>query len=114
MMVLHDFLSKRIAPLQDRARPAWLYTSENDATRLERGCGLDLDSGVLEVMLSKQSTDPSFSNFINPPAPCIPICLDQAVRSLLLKVMPRLDDIDITVHQRGGGMHIPGTDATGG
>jgi hypothetical protein len=31
MMVLFDFLSKRISPLQLRARPAWIYTEENDA-----------------------------------------------------------------------------------
>jgi hypothetical protein len=29
LMVLHDFLSKRLTPLQDRAtRPAWMYTGE--------------------------------------------------------------------------------------
>jgi hypothetical protein len=32
MMVMRDFLSKRITPLQERARPVWLYTGENDAT----------------------------------------------------------------------------------
>jgi hypothetical protein len=32
MMVLFDFLLKRIAPLQLRARPAWMYTRENDNT----------------------------------------------------------------------------------
>jgi hypothetical protein len=38
MMVLHGFLSRRLAPLQDRAtRPAWMYTGENDIMRLERG-----------------------------------------------------------------------------
>jgi hypothetical protein len=24
--VLHDYVSKRIVPLQERTRPAWLYT----------------------------------------------------------------------------------------
>jgi hypothetical protein len=38
MMVLHGFLSRRLAPLQDRAtRPAWMYTGENDIMWLERG-----------------------------------------------------------------------------
>jgi hypothetical protein len=32
MMVLFNFLSKRIALLQVRARPAWLYTGVNDTT----------------------------------------------------------------------------------
>jgi hypothetical protein len=45
MMVLHDFLSRRIAPLQDRTRPAWMYTGEGDATGLE--CGHD--SGLVKV-----------------------------------------------------------------
>jgi hypothetical protein len=46
----------------------------------------------------------------------MPICLDQAVRLLLLKEIPTLDDIDIIVRQRGDqsrGMHILGTDAAG-
>jgi hypothetical protein len=30
LMVLHDFLSKRLVPLQDRPRPVWMYTRVND------------------------------------------------------------------------------------
>jgi hypothetical protein len=31
LMVLHNFLSKRLAPLQDQShRPAWMYTGVND------------------------------------------------------------------------------------
>jgi hypothetical protein len=59
MIVLHDFLSKHIAPLQERARPAWLYTEENDATRPKHGLGMDLEPRVLDTMLSNLSTDPS-------------------------------------------------------
>jgi hypothetical protein len=33
MMVLHDFLSRLIAPLQDSACPAWLYPGEGDTTQ---------------------------------------------------------------------------------
>jgi hypothetical protein len=51
IMVMHDLLSKRIAPLQQCARPAWLYTGENDTTRLERSRGSILDPDVLETML---------------------------------------------------------------
>jgi hypothetical protein len=66
MMVLFKFLSRRIAPLQQRAHPTWLYTEENGTTQLEQGHRLDLDSKVLDSMLSKLSTDPSSSDFINP------------------------------------------------
>jgi hypothetical protein len=37
MMVLFDFLSRRIVPLQMCVRPAWQYTEESDTTWLERG-----------------------------------------------------------------------------
>jgi hypothetical protein len=68
MMVLFDFLSRRIAPLRQHARVAWLYTGEDDASRLERDRGTDLDLKV-------------------PPSPpsCMPIFLDQTTRSKLLK-----------------------------
>jgi hypothetical protein len=116
MMVLFDFLSKRIIPLQLRVRLAWLYTGENDTTWLERGRGPNLDLMVLYSMLLKMSTDPFSGDFINPLVPCMPICLEQTVRSLLLKKMPTLDDIDITAQQTGDqfhGVHILGTDAVG-
>jgi hypothetical protein len=116
MMVLFDFLSKRIAPLQLRARPAWIYTEENDAMRLERGSGPDLDPTVLARMLQKLSFDPSSDDFINPSARCMPLCLDQATRLLLLKELPTLDYIDIAVRQTGDqsrDVHIAGTCAAG-
>jgi hypothetical protein len=114
MIVLHDFLLKCISPLHERARLVWLSTKENDATWLEHGPGIDLELGVLETMMSKLSTDLPSISFITPLAHCMPICTDQAARSLLLKAIPMLDDIDITVRRRGDqscGVHIPETDA---
>jgi hypothetical protein len=64
---------------------------------LERGRGTDLELGVLETMLSKLSTDLSSIDFITPLAHCLPIWMDQAARSLLLKAMPMLDDISIAM-----------------
>jgi hypothetical protein len=47
LMVMHDFLSRRLAPLQDRpTRPAWMYTEVNDIMRLERGPGSSLDEAL--------------------------------------------------------------------
>jgi hypothetical protein len=114
-MVMFDFLSKCIAPLQHHACLAWMYTGENDTMQPKRGRGSDLDPKVLDGMLSKLSVDPSSGDFINPLVPCMPICLYQAVRSLLLKEMLTLDDIDIAARQTGDqscGVHIPGTDTT--
>jgi hypothetical protein len=82
--------------------------------RVEHDRWSDLDPSVLTGMLSKQSVDSSLGDFINPPVQCMPLCLDQAMRSLLLKELPTLDDIDITVWQTGDqscGVHILGMDA---
>jgi hypothetical protein len=78
---------------------------------------MDLDLKVQDTMLLKLSTDLSSLDFINPLLPCMPIFLDQAARSQLLKGMPMLDDIDVTARQtsdQSRGIHIPRTDATGG
>jgi hypothetical protein len=101
VIVLHEFLSKRITPLQERTLLAWLYTRENDVTWRERGHGTNLESGVMDTMLSKLSIDPSCIGFITPPVHYMPIVVDQATRLLLLMVMPMLDDIDIVAWQRG-------------
>jgi hypothetical protein len=74
MMVLHDFLSRRIAPLQDRTHPAWMYTGEGDATQLELGHDFGLDSNMLGTLLARLSLDPSSINFVTPPAACTPMC----------------------------------------
>jgi hypothetical protein len=63
-----------------------MYTGENDAMRLERGRGSDLDLTMLTGMLSKLSIDLSSNDFVSPPAWCTSLCLDQAMRSLLVKV----------------------------
>jgi hypothetical protein len=74
MMVLHDFLSKRIALIQDRARSAWLYTDLNDTMRLEPDDISDLDPNVLAATLSKLSVDLNSHGFITPPELCAAIC----------------------------------------
>ena len=33
VMVVADFLRRRLAPLRERARPCWLYTGPKDITR---------------------------------------------------------------------------------
>jgi hypothetical protein len=96
MMVLHDFLLKHITPLQEHAHPTWMYTEVNDTTWLECGNRSDWEADKLALMLAKLSHDRSFADFVTPPAPCRPICMDQAARMMLLRVMPSLDDVDIT------------------
>jgi hypothetical protein len=118
LMVLHDFLSKRLAPLQDRAtRPAWMYTGVNDIMQLERGPGSSLNGELLAACLKALTTDQFSAELVTPPASCGAICMDQTARTALLATMPTLDDVDIAVVQMGYlscGVTIPGATVTGG
>jgi hypothetical protein len=85
--------------------------------RLEHDQGTDLDLKVLDIMLSKLSSDSISDNVINPLPSCLPIFMDQEARSMLLKMMPTLNDIDVVVRQVGDtsrGVRIPGMDAADG
>jgi hypothetical protein len=96
LMVLHDFLSKRLAPLQDRShRPAWIYTGVNDIMRLDRWPGSSLDEVLLDTSLKALTTDQFSAELVVAAAVYEPICANQAVRTALLATMPTLDDVDI-------------------
>jgi hypothetical protein len=117
MMVLHDFMWSRIAPLQDRARSAWMYIREGDTMWLERGRDSGLDSDVLGTLLARLSPDPSSVDFVTPPTACAPMCMDQAAWTRLLRELPTLDDIDIATRQwvdESLGVQIPGADVADG
>jgi hypothetical protein len=117
MMLLHDYVSKRIAPLRERTRLAWLYTRVNDVTWLERDDGSTLGEEALALMMGKLSPDLSSHDFVTPPASCQPLYMDQAVRTLLLVVMPSMNDVSIAAIQRGDqscGVQIPGSGIAGG
>jgi hypothetical protein len=58
LMVLHDFLSKHLAPLQDQSHcPAWMYTGVNDIMRLDRGPGSSLCDTLLAASLKALAMD---------------------------------------------------------
>jgi hypothetical protein len=96
LMVLHNFLSKCLAPLQDRShRLAWMYTEVNDIMRLDRGPGSSLGDALLAPSLKPLTTDQPSAELMTPAAACEPLCVKQAARIALLAIMPTLDDIDI-------------------
>jgi hypothetical protein len=95
MMVLHDYVLKHIAPLQERTRPAWLYTRVNDVTRLEHGDGSTQGEEALVLVMGKLSPDPSALDFVTPPASYQPLYIYQVTRMLLLVTMPSIDNIGI-------------------
>jgi hypothetical protein len=117
MMVLHDFLLRRITPLQDRARPACMFTEEGNTMQLERSRDSDLASDMLGALLRRLSPDPSSVDFVSPSAVYGPMCSDQAARTRLLRELPTLDDINIAARQRGDesrDVQIPGAVIAGG
>jgi hypothetical protein len=97
IMVLHDFLLRHIAPLQDHARSTWLYTRESDTTWLECGRESDLASDVLVTLLERLNPDPSSIDFFTPSIACAPIYSDQETQMKLLRELPMLDDIGVAV-----------------
>jgi hypothetical protein len=117
-MVLHDFLSKRLAPLQDRShRPAWMYTEVNDIMQLNRGPRSSLGDTLLAASLKVLTMEQPLAELVTPAAACEPLCVNQAARTALLAIMPTLDDVDIAPVQRGDQSHnmfIPRPGGPGG
>jgi hypothetical protein len=88
-MVLHDFLSRCLMPLQDLpAHPAWVYTGVNDIMRLERGPRSSLDHALLAACLKTLTTDQFSADLMVLAVVCKPICMNQAARTALLAIMP--------------------------
>jgi hypothetical protein len=92
-MVLHDILSMRLAPLQDRPRPTWMCIGVNDIMRPDHGHGFSLNEDLLAASLKVLTTDQFLAELMVPPAACKPICMNQAVRMAFLVAMPMLDDL---------------------
>jgi hypothetical protein len=102
LMVLHDFLSKCLTPLQDWSHcPAWMYIRVNNIMRLDRGPGSSLGDTLLAASLKALTTDLPSAELVMPTTGCEPLCVNQAARTALLEIMPTLDDVDIAPVQRG-------------
>jgi hypothetical protein len=101
LMVLHDFLSRHLVPLQDQPFPTWMYTEVNDIMRLDRELGSSLDEVLLATCLKALTADQFLAELVVPAVVCEPIYVNQAKRTALLATMPTLDNVDITPVQRG-------------
>jgi hypothetical protein len=67
LMVLHDFLSKCLTPLQDRSHcPAWMYTGVNDIMRLDCRPGSSLGDTLLAVSLKALTTNQPSAELVTP------------------------------------------------
>jgi hypothetical protein len=77
LMVLHDFLSKRLAPLQNRSHcPAWMYTGVNTIIRLDHGPGPSLGDTLLVASLKALTTDQPSAELVTPAVACEPLCVN--------------------------------------
>jgi hypothetical protein len=112
LMVLGDFLKRRIAPLQQRTRMAYMYTGSNDCCRIARGPGTDFTRAELEVVIQGMTGDAFSPESLVLPSGVKALCEDQALRASVLTSMPTLDEGRLAVWQLGGdpnrGIHIPG------
>jgi hypothetical protein len=113
LMVLGDFLRRRIAPLQQRSRMACMYTGPNDCCKIARGPGTDFTRAELEVSIQGMTGEAFSLESLVLPSGIKALCEDQALRSVVLASMPTLDEGGLAVRQVGGdpnrGIHIPGT-----
>jgi hypothetical protein len=112
MMVLGDFLKRRIAPLQQRSRMAYMYTGLNDCCRIVRGPGGDFTRAELDVALWAMTGKAFSPESLVLPSGVKALCEDQALRSSVLALMLTLDEGGLAVRQLGGdpnrGLQIPG------
>jgi hypothetical protein len=77
LMELHDFLSKRLTPLQVRSHhPAWMYTGVNDIMRLDRGPESSLGDTLLAASLKAMTMDQSSPELMMPARACEPLCVN--------------------------------------
>ncbi|MCH1932967.1 hypothetical protein L9G16_22760, partial [Shewanella sp. A25] len=70
-----DFLRRRIAPLQERRRPAWEFQNAADMMRLRPGLNfnftvLELDAMLLELF----KHDPEHPGAFRLPRSVVPLC----------------------------------------
>jgi hypothetical protein len=118
MLVVGDFLKRRIALLQARACLSCWFTGPNDLGRVHHGPGIDLSWEELELLV-KGIADESFivETLIHPEG-IPPLCDDQGLRATILDWLPTLDESGVAVRQTDGrdlhrGIQIPGVPARG-
>jgi hypothetical protein len=87
-MVLGDFLKRRIAPLQQRSRMAYMYTGLNDCCRIARGPGGDFTRAELEAALRAMTGEAFSPESLVLPSGVKALCEDQSLRSSVLVSMP--------------------------
>jgi hypothetical protein len=102
MMVLGDFLRRRIAPLQQRSWMSCMFTGSNECYRIVGGPVTDLTSAELEASIRVMTSEGYTLESLVLPRGIKALCEDQAMRSAVLASMPTLDEGGLAVRQVGG------------
>ena len=74
MHVIGDFLQRRIAPLQVRARLSCWFTGSNNLGRILRGPGTDLSWEELELLVKGITGESFVTESLIPPMGIPPLC----------------------------------------
>jgi hypothetical protein len=79
MMVLGDFLKRRIVPLQQWTRMAFMYTGLNDCCRIGQGPGSEFTRAELEASLRAMTGEAFSPESLVLPSRIKALCEDQAL-----------------------------------
>jgi hypothetical protein len=102
MHVVGDFLKRRIALLQRRARLCYWFTGPNDIGRVQRGPGTDLSWDELEVLVKGITGESFIPESLILPQGIPALCDDPGLRTVILAMLPTLDESGVAVCQTGG------------
>jgi hypothetical protein len=101
MHVVGDFLKRRIAPLQRRARLCCWFTSANDIARIQHGPGTDLSWDELAVLVGGITKESFVPESLILPQNIPALCDDPGPRTAILATLSTLDESGVAVCQTG-------------
>jgi hypothetical protein len=102
MHVVGDFLKRRIAPLQQRARLCCWFTGSNDIGQIQRVPGTDLTWDKLEVLVKGITGESFIPKSLILPQGISTLCDDPGLRTAILATLSTLDESSVAVRQTGG------------
>jgi hypothetical protein len=102
MHVVDDFLKRRIAPLQRRARLCCWFTGPNDIVWIQGGPGTDLSWEELELLVKGITSESFVLESLILPQSIPALCDDLGLRTAILATMPTFDESGVAVRQTGG------------
>jgi hypothetical protein len=95
--LVDDFLKRRIAPLQRRARLCCWFTGANDIGRVQRGPGTDLSWDELAVLVGGITGETFVPESLILPQNIPALCDDPGLRTAILATLPTLDESGMAI-----------------